>query len=283
MAKITHIRNKSTIKRENPVTQEPEVLNTETKTKPKKFKVKNLGIKVALVCIAKNEDDYIQEWIDYNLKLGFDHIYIYQNDWRCSIEHPNITNIEYDGVGRQNEAYNDFMQERSSNYDWVAYFDVDEFLVLKKHFSIKDFINSYMEYNVIGINWRLFGDNGLTEKGDDLSVLKRFTKGQKDLNPHVKSIVKVTDPPMRVGLHTSEKENVLVVGTNGKTFVGPFNYEGDYRIAQLNHYFTKTKQEFIEKCARGRASINLFRKVEEFDEHNPNEVDDFAARDFLYS
>jgi hypothetical protein len=283
MAKITHIRNKSTIKHENPVTQEPEVLNTETKTKPKKFKVKNLGIKVALVCIAKNEDDYIQEWIDYNLKLGFDQIYIYQNDWRCSIEHPNVTKIEYDGVGRQNEAYNDFMQERSSNYDWVAYFDVDEFLVLKKHFSIKDFINSYMEYNVIGINWRLFGDNGLTEKGDDLSVLKRFTKRQKGLNPHVKSIVKVTDPPMRVGLHTSEKENVLVVGTNGKTFVGPLNYEGDYRVAQLNHYFTKTKQEFIEKCARGRASINLFRKVEEFDEHNPNEVDDFIARNFLYS
>jgi len=281
MAKITHIRNKSTIKHENPVTQEPEVLNTETK--PKKFKVKNLGIKVALVCIAKNEDDYIQEWVDYNLKLGFDQIYIYQNDWRCSIEHPNVTKIEYDGVGRQNEAYNDFMQERSSNYDWVAYFDVDEFLVLKKHFSIKDFINSYMEYNVIGINWRLFGDNGLTEKGDDLSVLKRFTKRQKGLNPHVKSIVKVTDPPMRVGLHTSEKENVLVVGPNGKTFVGPWNYEGDYKVAQLNHYFTKTKQEFIEKCARGRASINLFRKVEEFDEHNPNEVDDFAARDFLYS
>jgi hypothetical protein len=88
---------------------------------------------------------------------------------------------------------------------------------------------------------------------------------------------------MRVGLHTSEKENVLVVGTNGKTFVGPFNYEGDYSVAQLNHYFTKTKQEFIEKCARGRASINLFRKVEEFDAHNSNEVDDFAARDFLYS
>ena len=29
-------------------------------------------MKVALVCIAKNEDNYIQEWINYNLKLGFD-------------------------------------------------------------------------------------------------------------------------------------------------------------------------------------------------------------------
>ena len=36
-------------------------------------------MKVALVCIAKEEDNYIQEWIDYNKKLGFDDIIIYQN------------------------------------------------------------------------------------------------------------------------------------------------------------------------------------------------------------
>ena len=36
---------------------------------------------VALVCVAKNEDNYIQEWIDYNKKLGFDDIIIYQNDY----------------------------------------------------------------------------------------------------------------------------------------------------------------------------------------------------------
>ena len=283
MDKSTHIRNKSTIKSFDLPTKEPELPAEKKYSEPKKIKVKNMGIKVALVCIAKNEDDYIQEWIDYNFKLGFDHIYIYQNDWRYQVDQPNVTKIEYDGVGRQNEAYNDFMQERSESYDWVAYFDVDEFLVLKKHFNVKDFINSYIEHNIIGINWRLFGDNGLTEKGDDLSVLKRFTKRGGDLNPHVKSIVKVTNPPMRVGIHTSEKENALVVGTNGNTFTGPLNYECDYRIAQLNHYFTKTKQEFIEKVNRGRASINLFRKIEEFDEHNLNEVEDFIARDFLYS
>jgi len=35
----------------------------------------------ALVCIAKNEDHYIEEWIAYHLKLGFDHIFIYAYNW----------------------------------------------------------------------------------------------------------------------------------------------------------------------------------------------------------
>ena len=54
---------------------------------------------VALVCIAKNEDNYIQEWIDYHLKLGFNDIHIFQNDWRFEKQIPNehVYFHEYDG------------------------------------------------------------------------------------------------------------------------------------------------------------------------------------------
>ena len=38
--------------------------------------------KVALVAIAKNEENYLKEWVDYNLKIGFTDIYVYQNNWR---------------------------------------------------------------------------------------------------------------------------------------------------------------------------------------------------------
>ena len=31
----------------------------------------------ALAAIAKDEDAYIQEWIGYHLKLGFDDIFVY--------------------------------------------------------------------------------------------------------------------------------------------------------------------------------------------------------------
>lgn len=34
-------------------------------------------MKSAIVCIAKNEDHYIDEWIKYHLKLGFAKIFVY--------------------------------------------------------------------------------------------------------------------------------------------------------------------------------------------------------------
>jgi hypothetical protein len=56
--------------------------------------------KIALVCMAKNEDYYLQEWINYHLKLGFDGIHIFQNNWRFQnkIENENVFFHEYDGI-----------------------------------------------------------------------------------------------------------------------------------------------------------------------------------------
>ena len=50
-------------------------------------------MKVALVCIAKNEDLYIDEWIDYHFKLGFDEIFVYQNNWRFNKDIENALKI----------------------------------------------------------------------------------------------------------------------------------------------------------------------------------------------
>jgi hypothetical protein len=236
-------------------------------------------MKVALVCIAKNEDNYIQEWIDYNLKLGFDNIFIYQNDWRTSIEHPNVTKFEVDGINKQRECYRHFIQNYNSEYHWAAFFDVDEFLVLKKHKNIKDFINDYKDYKGIGVNWVLFGNNGKTKVDGEYSLIKRFTKRQWSINEHVKSIVKLL-PNLVMDIHNP---NFEIVDTNKKVFRGPFNPNGWNDVAQINHYFCKTQEEFQEKCDRGRADSPVYRRtMDEFESHNFNDIEDLTAYDFLY-
>lgn len=63
-------------------------------------------MKTALIAIAKNEDLYVQEWIDYHFKLGFDDIIVYQNNWRCANPDPRVRWLELDGDCKQLEAYN---------------------------------------------------------------------------------------------------------------------------------------------------------------------------------
>jgi hypothetical protein len=235
-------------------------------------------MKTALVCIAKNEDHYIQEWIDYHLKLGFDKIIIYQNNWRWSGETENVIKIDFDGELKQTPSYNHFIEHNLNNYDWVAFFDVDEFLVLKKHNSIVEFLNDYNDYEAVGINWALFGNNGHNKILDDYSVIKRFTKRQSSVNPHVKCIVKL-HRKFYMGVHSPD---LNWVDTNKKLNYGPFNSDGDYSIAQLNHYFCKTEEEFLLKCERGRSDITPKRNMSEYEPHNINEIEDLTAFKFLY-
>jgi len=233
--------------------------------------------KVALVCIAKNEENYIEEWFLYNKKLGFDHIFVYQNNWQTKIEKDYVTKIEFDGKTKQVESYNHFLKNYGSKYEWAAFFDVDEFLVLKKHKNVKDFIADYAEYDGIGINWVFFGDNNQPEPTKEYSLLKRFTMRQKATNSHVKSIVK-TKACKKMFVH---HPNYEIVDTNFEKFYGAFNNKCLDNVAQINHYFCKTKEEFLEKINRGRADTNKFRKLEEFDKHNFNEIEDLTAYKFF--
>lgn len=236
-------------------------------------------MRVALVCIAKNEENYIQEWIDYHIKLGFDKIFIYQNDWRWTGETENVIKFELDGIDRQRTAYNHFLKTFNNDYDWVGFFDVDEFLVLKKHNNIKSFIQDYSDYNSIGINWVFFGSNGHTEINEEYSVIKRFTKRKNTVDQHIKCLVKIL-PEVVMDIHNS---NMSWVDTEKRKSFGPFNPFGDNNVAQINHYFCKTKEEFQLKCDRGRADSPIYRRtIDEYENHNFNEIEDLTAYNFFY-
>lgn len=250
-------------------------------------------MKVALTCIAKDEDNYIEEWINYNLKLGFDDIFIYQHNWRCNIEKNNVHKIIYDGsyiengngISLQTNAYNNFIQKYHTKYDWVAFLDVDEFLVLKKHRRVKDFIEEYKNENAIGINWVFFGDNNLSFNGNH-SVLHRFTKRSKLASDHVKCIVKM-DPSITYAVHSPGSH--VATDTHYNKFWGVTNSHKKIDIAQINHYFCKTWDEWLTKKERFMSNDSMDNwyvkyghddKDLYFHERNLNEVEDTMALDF---
>jgi hypothetical protein len=236
-------------------------------------------MKVALVCIAKNEDNYIEEWYNYHKKIGFDHIFIYQNNWRCTLEKEDITKIEFDGIAVQTNAYNNFLETYKNDYDWVAFFDVDEFLVLHKNNNIKEYLFNYDNSDAIAINWLLFGDNNINKIDNNYKVVDRFTKRQNSINQHIKTIVKLN---RNIIMNVHSPANSNWIDSNSKISNGPFNIEGTIDKIQLNHYFTKTLPEFLEKQDRGRADTNIKRNVSEFHSCNYNEIEDLNAYNFKY-
>jgi hypothetical protein len=168
----------------------------------------------------------------------------------------------------------------------VAHIDVDEFIVLKKHNTIQEFVKEYIKDGCggIGMNWRLFGDSGFKTQTEK-SVLNRFTKTSIIGNQHIKTIFDVTCFIKFNQCHSIKvKDGYNIKSTDGKNIEGPFNINPDLDVIQLNHYKSKTIEEFEKIVKRGRAGTkigdpkNIIKDIREFfDIHNKNEIEDLHA------
>ena len=225
-------------------------------------------IKPAIVCIAKLESDYIIDFVRYHLLLGFDKIFVYDNEDTPVYEQlllefsKNVTVIHLPGNNYseavQYYALRHFEKNYMDKFTHVAHIDIDEYIVLKKHSTILEFISEYFIKNcgAIGINWRFFGSNGHTEK-TNIPVMERFTRCELKGNRHIKTLFETSafiiykNNPHAVVL----QPGYYTKSTNGYIINGPFNENIDFSVIQLNHYKCKTLPEFKYARSRGRADL----------------------------
>ena len=60
---------------------------------------------IYLCAAAKDEDPYIDEWMDYHFKLGFEKIVIFRNDWFYENHDPRVEVFMANGNNIQNHVY----------------------------------------------------------------------------------------------------------------------------------------------------------------------------------
>ena len=250
-----------------------------------------------IICIAKKERDYIEEFVKYHLALGFKYIYLYDNEdvptyenmlgkYKEYIQFIHIPFNNYN-KGVQYVALDHFINHylfKHEQITHVAHIDIDEFIVLKKHATICDFINEYIKNDCqgIGMNWRYFGSSGQTEKSD-IPVTMRFTMCQKGGNVHIKTLF---NKKYFLGYNTCHDVKLSkghIKSTNQQIIKGAFNEHIDLSVIQLNHYKCKTLPEFRDIRQRQRADIkgNINENVDEsFKFWDINDTQDLTAKNF---
>lgn len=255
-------------------------------------------MRTAICCIAKNEDDYLFEWSDYHYRLGFDEIHVLQHgDWRYAGRmHPAMRFGQFRQSMHQRDALNMWLDEHRMDFDWVAFFDVDEYLVLKNgDNSVKDFLLRYDNFGAVAINWRRFGDSGLEDNGDR-RVVERFTRCEPSLSQEVKLIAHTAR--LSSEAHLADAHTILpldgVVNCVGNQvtdwMINQRNLPECLGIAQLNHYFTKTRGEWKRKVDTSRGyfysdsdyewRLGLF---EHYHAGKYNESEDMSALNFQWT
>ena len=164
-------------------------------------------MKVALCGIAKWENLYIREWVEHYRSIGFDHIYLYDNNEVEGerfdevigdyIDDGFVTVIDYRGRKIcQLAAYNECYTRFGHLYDWMAFFDIDEFLQLDAEFGgkVKPFLAQkiFTPYIAVKVCWKCMTDSGLLSPNGNYSVWKFTEALDKDswFNTFAKCIVR---------------------------------------------------------------------------------------------
>lgn len=246
--------------------------------------------KIALVACAKKEHNYVHDWAKYYFNLGVDHIFICDND---DLESPYIgdyinlpehsSDIDIIDIRGQREdslqqhTYEKIYREHINEYNWFCFFDLDEFLEGTQ--NLKYMLKQIPEeFKQVRIQFQTFTDSDkLTRDVKNpvyLDLLKQVSGQASKYNLGCKSIVRggidnIFMHSVHFASFDNERTNILPQCTPSGINCGDLeiNIEDESifknEIIKLNHYRTKTLQEFIDQklnrsdCVFGNRTISF--------------------------
>ena len=227
---------------------------------------------VAMVSISKNEGPYIKEWIEFHKLVGFTKFYFYDNESEDNTKEvlkPYIDSglVEYTlikGKGKQLDAYNDAITKHKNECRWMAFLDMDEYLVPTKPFEkvynvVSELIRKAGKGAAgIGVNWCIYGSAHLEKKPEGL-IMGNFIfrgKGGNEThwgNYHIKTICN----PRLVKNYISPHYPIYKLGgysindSDGRRLWGWFCHDVRWQNLRINHYYCKSKEQYLQKISRG--------------------------------
>lgn len=253
---------------------------------------KSYPYELTCAAIVKNEGNYIREWIAFHRLAGADHIILYDNesdDGLTEIIADFIQSgyVEYqyiEGRGRQCSAYNDCVKRLRRKSRYIAFIDGDEFLVPLKEKALGQTVREIMSESPnaggLAVNWRMFGSGGHVNRPEGL-VTENFLYRAKDFGEGNGCIKSVVNPRFvweyRHAHYPVYYPGFYNVDEAGQTVCGPYHMDQKPEKIRINHYFTKSREEWIRRRSMGRASIadaNNKRTIQDFEKYDQNDIYD---------
>ena len=218
--------------------------------------------------MGKKENLYVKEFIDYYIKLGVDHIFIYDDNDINSERISDVIDKSYKKyvtiyenkkkiIRNQRNAFTTCYNNNKKIFDWFLMIDIDEYLII-----VKDRLKNYLSKNIfkkcdfIKIHWVKATDNNLLYY-DKRPLLERF-KGPYIKSHVIKTLVRGNIENLKYNIHSpyfSPKNNVTCNNIGERLNYKFLNFLNISKIniekAYIIHFRFKSTEEFIKKYKRG--------------------------------
>lgn len=243
--------------------------------KKEQFKLEIKKYDLAIMAIFKNEQDYMEEWIEHHINQGFNKIYLYCNDNNIHL-YPYLSKQKYkdyieliDWTDKKNigsntiqrQAYTHCVKTYSYNCQFLLMLDLDEFTIpMKPYKKISDYINElkpkWNDIMAFKIQRYDFGSNGHINKPNG-SVMSNYTKHEK-ICSSFKTLVNtdyINKNADFYGVHDYnyiDKQGYIYNNYFGYHETGFPNACKNNSINEIpiviNHYYTKSYNEYLNRC-----------------------------------
>jgi hypothetical protein len=224
--------------------------------------------------IYRDQAPYLREWIEFHRLVGVERFFLYDND--SSDHHREVLEPYLDGLVTlqqwpvfpgQEPAYDHCIEEQRTRSRWIAFLDLDEFLFSPTGSPVSELLAQYERFPAVGVNWVLFGSSGHNAPPAGL-VIENYVHRQ--VNPTAERLIKTIVDPKKAracdSAHSFLYLNGHAVNENMEPIDKPpfvFTDSPSWSRLRINHYITRSEQEYRRKLRTRRADTGTLRPLQE--------------------
>jgi len=240
----------------------------------------------SICLIIKNENEYLEEWLLWHIDQGVEHFYIYDHDSQEPVEQfikgldvsvqEKITLTRFSGNHdfAQHDAYNDCLNRYRKESRWIGFIDADEMVRILEKKTLPQFLKEFEDHAGVFIGWNMFGANGQKEKRSGL-LRERFGTpliGNKNQTGIGKVFIQPFCMRQMLTHNGFPLEGFEVVDEKHESVKRGEAWKNELprERACVDHYYTKSYEEWVSKIKRGTCDPYFKRKYKEFFEINPD-------------
>lgn len=244
---------------------------------------------LTICAIFRDEARHLAEWVAFHEEVGVEHFFLFDDRsaddpervLRPWIDRRRVTLRPWDATkADQLRAYGACLVDNRNTARWIAFIDIDEFLFPASAGALPDILAPLEHAPGVGANWVMYGSSGnqtppaapttlayqlhapinLRISDPRLRIAGSALGGSRDYRAHSTHIKSIVDPSRVARIRTPHSfdyaggalaitpAGVEITGTPGNAFTEV----ADVSTLRINHYWSRSLEEFERKLARPR-------------------------------
>jgi|GEM_PF-1050289 len=251
---------------------------------------------VAAVLFVRNEADDIAWWVSHYAAVGFTSLIIFDDHstdgtWEilnnaksaCDVKLHRTDRSEPNFYWRQRNTYLKAIELYGDAYEWLGFFDGDEYFYPVSEPTVGAFLDRFPEAHGVAVSWCTYGSGGHAFKPQNSPIEAYTTHSRPDLpdNELIKSFIR----PKHFGgnyidPHRWNVDDQRYVAASGELVQWRGSgMEPQWDHAKVLHFVCRSMQHYLERIAR---RSDLYDSTAFWNHFDRNDVQDLRPLRLLH-